>query len=343
MELQKFKKPTEKGGEIIKRLFTKVSEAHMISEFEQIYHLKIEEEDIPEFAWMMMVDALFLHNFLLEINSKSMVPLPGNATIMCDIVKLENQIPLSVLLQVELETTLKTSEQAVQNAPQRTTASLSESQIQSLCCFDVSDINFDAEKEKHLLDHLYQRVSSILQVETPGGNGKQTWRQWVLSGIENIVAVVLGAFKMHPARRDNQDFLPKYNAKELVNGGIQFKSFKGQAKIRFCTNSETLYLPQITISDTLTEVLLRNFLALEFNDADSEKCVIHYVELMDCLIDTPEDVALLRESHVINRQSVMITDEYVAKMWDGMSKPLYLPGFLEVGEGLKAQIKEALI
>ncbi|GLJ23138.1 hypothetical protein SUGI_0436570 [Cryptomeria japonica] len=349
LELQKLKKATERAPEIIKRLFTKISEAPIISEFEQIYHRKIEEENIPEFAWMMTVDALFLHNFLLEINSDNI--MPAKASIMCDIVKLENQIPLSLLLQVE--TTLKTSEQAVRTTPQRTTAgenapertivSLIESKIKSLCCFDVSDKKFNAEKEKHLLDHLHQRVSSILQVETQVENGKQTWRQWVLSGIENTVAVVLGAFKMHPARRDHPDFLPKYNAKELVNGGIKFKEFKGPGKIRFCRNSDTLYLPQITISDTYTEVLLRNLLALEFNDADREKRVMYYVELMDCLIDTPEDVSLLRESHIINRQSMMITDEYVSKMWDGMSKPLYLTGFLDVGAGLKAQIREALI
>ncbi|GLJ23132.1 hypothetical protein SUGI_0436510 [Cryptomeria japonica] len=300
MELQKLKKATERAPDIIKRLFTKISEAPIISEFEQIYHRKIEEENIPEFAWMMTVDALFLHNFLLEINTSNNI-MPPKASIICDIVKLENQIPLSLLLQVE--TTLKTSEQAVRTAPQRTTAgenaperttvSPIESKIKSLCCFDVSDKKFNAEKEKHLLDHLHQRVSSILQVETQVENGKQTWRQWVLSGIENTVAVVLGAFKMHPARRHHRDFLPKYNAKELVNGGIKFKDFKGPA------------------------------------DGLSHR--------------HPEDVSLLRESHVIERQSPMITDEYVAKMWDGMSKPFYLPGFVEVGEEFKAQIKEALI
>ncbi|GLJ20407.1 hypothetical protein SUGI_0370680 [Cryptomeria japonica] len=64
---------------------------------------------------------------------------------------------------------------------------------------------------------------------------------------------------------------------------------------------------------------MRNLLVLEFNEANRPKHVTQYVELVDCLIDTPEDVALLQKSHVIERHSMMITDEYVAKiefLWD---------------------------
>ncbi|GLJ20400.1 hypothetical protein SUGI_0370590 [Cryptomeria japonica] len=64
---------------------------------------------------------------------------------------------------------------------------------------------------------------------------------------------------------------------------------------------------------------------------------------MDCLIDTPEDVVVLRKGRVIDRQSMMITDEYVAKMWDGVPKPLFFAGFLEHLQELKALIRETLI
>ncbi|GLJ20416.1 hypothetical protein SUGI_0370850 [Cryptomeria japonica] len=40
-------------------------------------------------------------------------------------------------------------------------------------------------------------------------------------------------------------------------------------------------------------------------------------------IDTPEDVVVLRKGHVIDRQSMMTIDEYLAKMWDGMPKPIF--------------------
>ncbi|GLJ20397.1 hypothetical protein SUGI_0370540 [Cryptomeria japonica] len=91
------------------------------------------------------------------------------------------------------------------------------------------------------------------------------------------------------------------------------------------------------------EAMMRNLLALEFNDANRPKHVTQYVELKDCLIDTPEDVVLLRECHVIDRHSMMTTDEYVAKIWDGMAKPMFFAGFLEHAQGLKAGIRETLI
>ncbi|GLJ20402.1 hypothetical protein SUGI_0370610 [Cryptomeria japonica] len=40
---------------------------------------------------------------------------------------------------------------------------------------------------------------------------------------------------------------------------------------------------------------------------------------------------------------MMITDEYVAKMWDGMAKPLFFAGFLEHAQELKAGLRETLI
>ncbi|GLJ23136.1 hypothetical protein SUGI_0436550 [Cryptomeria japonica] len=196
--------------------------------------------------------------------------------------------------------------------------------------------------EKHLLGCIHKYVSSFLQVSGVAQESPPTWFQRVSNVMGNLVALVFSTCYRLPAKHGRQDFLNKYNAKELLKAGIKFKSFKEQGKIRFCRNSDTLYLPQITIADPYTEVLLRNLLALEFNEGGREKHVSNYVELMDCLID-PEDVTLLRESHVIQRQSMMITDEYVTKMWDGMSKPFFLAGFLELPGGLKGQIREVLI
>ncbi|XP_057815011.2 UPF0481 protein At3g47200-like [Cryptomeria japonica] len=322
LELYKLKKATERDPDFIKRLFTKISEDPMIFVFEQIYQRNIEEKDIPEFTWMMALDALFLSNFLCAFTSHSIMPAK-ESLVLCDIVKLENQIPIFLLTQVELD------------------ASVIKSQICSLCraCFQVGNPNIKIENEKHLLAHMHKCISSILQLQPEIVAEERTSRQRVLSGIDTIVSAVLGAFFSH-----HQDFLYKYNAKELRRGGIKFRSSGESSKIRFCKTSDTLYLPPIRILEHYSEVVLRNLLALEFNDySGQQKNVTNYVELMDCLIDTPEDVALLRKSHVIYRQSTMITDEYVARMWDGMSNPVCLTtGFLDAPGGLKAQIKEAL-
>ncbi|XP_057815010.2 uncharacterized protein LOC131028693 [Cryptomeria japonica] len=322
LELYKLKKATETDPEIINCLFTKISEASTIFAFEPIYHMKIEEKDIPEFTWMMVIDALFLSNSL-----SAFIGHIGKESILCDIVKLENQIPLSLLTQLE-------------------DASIIMSQIGNLCrtCFQVGNPNIKIEKEKHLLDYMHKYISSILQLQPEIAEEERTWQQWVLSGIDTMVAGVLGAIIQHPAKSVRQDFLDKYNAEELRKGGIKFRPSKESGKNGFCKTSDTLYLSPIRISEPYSEVVLRNLLALEFNDyASQQKNVSQYVELMDCLIDTPEDVALLRKCHVIDRQSMMITDDYVARTWDGMSKPVCLTGFLDTPGGLKAKIKEALI
>ncbi|GLJ20398.1 hypothetical protein SUGI_0370550 [Cryptomeria japonica] len=139
-----------------------------------------------------------------------------------------------------------------------------------------------------------------------------------MTAMGDMVAAIFAIFFPHPTKQGRDDFLDRYNGKELVKAGIQLKP--GSDNIRFDKQSDTLFLPRIVISDTYTEVMMRNLLALEFNDATRPKHVTQYVELMDCLINTPEDV--------IDRNSMMITDEYVAKMWDGMAKPFCFRGFL---------------
>ncbi|GLJ20415.1 hypothetical protein SUGI_0370810 [Cryptomeria japonica] len=115
--------------------------------------------------------------------------------------------------------------------------------------------------------------------------------------IDDMVVALLALFFPHPSRGHN-DFLDSYNTKELVKCEIQFKS--GSDNIRFDKHSDAHFLSKIVISEMYTEVLMRNLLALEFNDVTHPKNVTQYVELMDCLIDTPEEVSLLRECHVIN-------------------------------------------
>ncbi|XP_057815013.2 UPF0481 protein At3g47200-like [Cryptomeria japonica] len=345
-KLRSTRKAARNDPELIKKLFARVSQSDMIAEFRQFYDWKIEEDDVQNFAWMMMIDALFLSYFLksgFEINrqestvtvhsgASSDVILPAKASLRCDIVKLENQIPLSLLKKLD-EIVHETS----------TLDSIFHSQMRHLSSFQISDIEKLHFNEKHLLGCIHKYVSSFLQVSGGEQESPPTWFQRVSNVMGNLIALVFSCCYRHPAKCGQRDFLDKYSAKELRKAGIKFKSFKEKGKIRFCKNSDTLYLPQITISDTYTEVLLRNLLALEFNEGAQEKLVTNYVELMDCLIDTPEDVDLLRENHVIDRQSMMITDEYVAKMWDGMSKPFFLAGFLELPGGLKAQIREVLI
>ncbi|GLJ23130.1 hypothetical protein SUGI_0436480 [Cryptomeria japonica] len=288
-KLRSTRKAARNDPQLIKNLFARVCQSDMIAKFKQFYDWKIDEDDVPNFAWMMMIDALFLSYFLksgFEINRQestvtvnsgafSDVILPAKASLRCDIVKLENQIPLSLLKKLE-EIVHETS----------TLDSILHSQIRHLSSFQISDIEKLHFNEKHLLGCIHKYMSSFLQL--------------LLSSSNQI----------------NEIFWTNTVQRSCSKPGSSLNRLRNKVRSDFARTRTRFYLPQITIWDTYTEVLLRNLLALEFNEGAQEKLVTNYVELMDCLIDTLEDVALLRENHVIDRQSMMITDEYVAKMWD---------------------------
>ena len=91
-----------------------------------------------------------------------------------------------------------------------------------------------------------------------------------------------------------------------------------------------------------TEVFLRNMIAMEFNDATGRDQVTRYVGLMDCIIDTAEDVRVLRDCDVIHRGSLVLTNEWIAKMWNDICHPFFT-GQFEPHDDLKNAVEEVLI
>ncbi|XP_042508156.1 putative UPF0481 protein At3g02645 [Macadamia integrifolia] len=104
---------------------------------------------------------------------------------------------------------------------------------------------------------------------------------------------------------------------KLYNSGVQFAPIKGDiTSITFDTKSFTLYLPTVTI-DVNTEVILRNLVAYEASNASGPLIFTRYTELMNGIIDTKEDVKLLREKGIVLNH--LKSDEEVANLWNGMS------------------------
>ncbi|XP_057814803.2 putative UPF0481 protein At3g02645 isoform X1 [Cryptomeria japonica] len=312
-KLESARDATKDKPTLIDYFFSHVTE--MTPDFEQFYNWKIE--DPKRFGMVMMMDGFFLYQVLKnglhdlegEVNLRNNeIPQPTLTSIRCDIMKLENQIPLSLLFEIDNSLYNKTLESCLN------------SHIPHLSSFQLSDnLNIDYEDEHHLLACVHKYVSSFLQTHNPQEGDKPRNRsccEHITTALDDMVAAVFGIFFPHPAKQGRGDFLDRYNAKELV---------------------------KIVISDTYTEVVMRNLLALEFNDATRPKYVTQYVELMNCLIDTPEDVALLREYNVIDRHSMNLTDEYVVKMWEGLAKTMFFSAFVEKPQGMKAAIRETLI
>ena len=74
-----------------------------------------------------------------------------------------------------------------------------------------------------------------------------------------------------------------------------------------------------------TEVLLKNMVALDFNDANHVDFVTRYIAPMHYLVDTPDEIRVLSEFGVIGQRSPMLgnQDIAVAGMWKGMCNPFF--------------------
>ncbi|KAK4735709.1 hypothetical protein R3W88_009970 [Solanum pinnatisectum] len=109
---------------------------------------------------------------------------------------------------------------------------------------------------------------------------------------------------------------------ELSKAGVKFvATIGGITTISFDVKNMTFYLPTINL-DVNTEVILRNLVAYEVCNASGPLVFTRYTELMNGIIDTEEDVALLRERGIVLNR--LKSDDEVANLWNSMSKSVKL-------------------
>ncbi|XP_039170602.1 putative UPF0481 protein At3g02645 [Eucalyptus grandis] len=109
---------------------------------------------------------------------------------------------------------------------------------------------------------------------------------------------------------------------DLSNVGVRFVATNGNlSSIGFDTKMATLYLPAISL-DVNSAEFMRNPVAYEASNASGPLVFTRYTELMNGIIDSDEDVKLLREKGVILNR--LKSDEEVAKLWNSMSKSIRL-------------------
>ncbi|KAK9229560.1 hypothetical protein WN944_022523 [Citrus x changshan-huyou] len=109
---------------------------------------------------------------------------------------------------------------------------------------------------------------------------------------------------------------------ELANSQVRFLPTAGNiSTVRFDTKTATLHLPIISF-DVNTEVILRNLVAYEASNASGPLVFTRYTELMNGIIDTEEDVKLLREKGIILNR--LKSDAEITNLWNGMSKSIRL-------------------
>lgn len=98
---------------------------------------------------------------------------------------------------------------------------------------------------------------------------------------------------------------------------INFKPSNGGIKdTKFLATEAVLYLPVITL-EIYSEVVLRNLVAYEIMTSNSTLELAQYVDLMSGIIDTEEDVKLLKGKGIIKGN---MTNEEIVKLFNGMNK-----------------------
>ncbi|KAJ6829214.1 putative UPF0481 protein [Iris pallida] len=117
---------------------------------------------------------------------------------------------------------------------------------------------------------------------------------------------------------------------DLFNSGVSFRPTAGGdvTGIAFDAKTATMRLPVVTL-DVNTEVVLRNLVAYEASVVAGPLVFTRYTELMNGIVDTEEDVRMLRKRGVVVNR--MKSDGEAAALWNGMSKSVRLTkvGFLD--------------
>jgi hypothetical protein len=105
---------------------------------------------------------------------------------------------------------------------------------------------------------------------------------------------------------------------QLAGCGVRFAPApEGIAGISFDCKTLTLSLPVITLDEN-TEVVLRNLVAYEAVAVRGPLVLARYTELMNGIIDTEDDVKILKQSRVVFNQ--MKSNKEAAAMWNGMCR-----------------------
>ena len=113
----------------------------------------------------------------------------------------------------------------------------------------------------------------------------------------------------------HRDRLP--TASQLSKVGISFKPFKsGTSVMKYHGRKLQLHLPRLIVYEG-TEDVLRNLIAYEQASKEGGEFTM-YVVIMDSLIDTTEDLAILTKARVIVNH--LGSDQKLVKMWNKMCK-----------------------
>ncbi|XP_059074963.1 UPF0481 protein At3g47200-like [Cryptomeria japonica] len=261
-------------------------------------------------GWMMARDAVFILEFLGCYNlCQSPRYQEANPYLQCvdavfhperksplffpfqaDIFKLENQVPLFILKKV---------------------------------------LAWETGSEDQAMDRLKMTISSAckkfspfipVSVSVEDGQNRTVARFKSFHFLRQITSRFIDCLSRSSKSRVKADKnLP--SAAELHRRGVKFAPFTWASEIiRFDRASSTLFLPCIEM-DYRTDLFLRNMVAVEAFMMWKTRVFTCYADLMDRLIDTPSDVAVLKRYGIIT--SDLGSDKEISNLWNGIRRSMW--------------------
>ncbi|KAL4577486.1 hypothetical protein LXL04_013595 [Taraxacum kok-saghyz] len=297
------------------------------------------DADDDTLAWLMSIDGLFLIDQLAVYSAHRF------AVDAKDLIKLENQIPLIVLKEI-------------QNALSEGNAVMQDDYLESMLgMFCKSHSPFILNNQKidfigvhHLLDYMYHSIvnnetfiSTDISITKAGSSpSEKDDKLELLELLIQIIAQIPGSkpflllieslktnFLNSIEKKIMAEEIKVPSVSELRDiAGVNFHlspSNDGIRNIKFMPENErSCYLPLITLN-TNSEVILRNLVAYEqlmadssFNSSYSLE-LTEYVDFMCGIIDSAKDVRLLRGEKIIGGD---LDDEKIVELFNGIGRSL---------------------
>ncbi|RWR96975.1 UPF0481-like protein [Cinnamomum micranthum f. kanehirae] len=278
--------------------------------------------DSEEFVEMMLIDGCFLVGYLLQfyydvpglLELESMVGMHG--LIRYDILLLENQLPFFILIKIfELL--------------ELTPLSFMDLAINYLNFWEGEmKVDFHPPESVHHLLHLYHshclytpQFGEGSLVSTHGEEPDPINQPPSATVLPAAVSVTISEEESGPIHRPQPP-----SATVLHEAGVKFekKKVKGSSSLDVTFDNGKMMIPPLVI-DTFNKSRLRNLVAFEqfypnFNELD--KSFTAYVEFMDFIVNTPEDVALLHKEGIICH--FLGSDQNAADFLNDLNKGVYV-------------------
>ncbi|XVF78073.1 hypothetical protein PTKIN_Ptkin14bG0099100 [Pterospermum kingtungense] len=318
-------------------------------------------------AWITVIDVLFLLELLNKFTNNAgdsshqsaQENQPEDYAIIRDVLKLENQIPMFGLKEI-LERTcnnLKLCDVLLKFCEH-----VSPIQLEWTTTRLPSD---EVLQHRHLLDLLYQSITfkkNSGDQPQPDGHEDRTSNQSedhstntepltcvpltnllkMLSSLnigDSMKGLCLSIIKVLEVLnvplayfKDKKVLIPSVS--KLCRAGLKFCPTDGGAgNVRFDSDTKTFYLPVVTLNRT-SDVVMRNLVAYETMAMSKTKSLNfkRYIELMSAIIDTTEDVKLLKSAKVliVQRKDVdkeglerkVLTNAEIVEIFNGMTKTM---------------------